>query len=197
MTAERFGLDTNVLVYLVDGRDPVRQARAREVVERAVLTGRCILSVQNLGEFFVVAVRKGLATPAAAQQAVDDLTVAFTIASPTAADARVAVTAAVAGRFAYWDALLLATLERAGCTTLLSEDMGDGAALGGIDRAQPVRGRPAAGRGGSAPFLRNLAWRQWSGRASAARLSQRQQPAYPVPRIPPTQPRRRGWEERR
>ena len=140
MTAERFGLDTNVLVYLVDGRDPVRQALAREVVERAVLTGRCILSVQNLGAFFVVALRKGLATPAAAQQAVDDLTVAFTIASPTAADARVAVTAAVAGRFAYWDALLLATLERAGCTTLLSEDMGDGAALGGMTVRNPFAG---------------------------------------------------------
>ena len=140
MTAERFGLDTNVLVYLVDGRDPVRQARAREVVERAVRTGRCILSVQNLGELIVVAVRKGLATPAAAQQAVDDLTVAFTIASPTAADARVAVTAAVAGRFAYWDALLLATLERAGCTTLLSEDMGDGAALGGMTVRNPFAG---------------------------------------------------------
>ena len=140
MTAERVGLDTNVLVYLVDGRDPVRQARAREVVERAVRTGRCILSVQNLGELIVVALRKGLATPAATQQAVDDLTVAFTIASPTAADARVAVTAAVAGRFAYWDALLLATLERAGCTTLLSEDMGDGAALGGINVRNPFAG---------------------------------------------------------
>ena len=123
MTAERFGLDTNVLIYLVDGRDPARQARAREVVGRAVATGRCVLS-----------------TPAAAQQAVDDLTVALTIASPTAADARVAVTAAVAGRFAYWDALLLATLERAGCTTLLSEDMGDGAALGGITVRNPLAG---------------------------------------------------------
>ena len=70
MTAERFGLDTNVLIYLVDSRGPSRQARAREVVERAVLTGRCILSVQNLGELIVVAVRKGLATPAKARQGV-------------------------------------------------------------------------------------------------------------------------------
>ena len=131
MSAERFGLDTNVLIYLVDGRDPARQARAREVVGRAIRTGRCVLSVQSLGEFFVVAVRKGLAAPALAQQVVDDLTTTFTIASPTAADARIAVTAAVAGRFAYWDALLLATLERAGCTTVLSEDIGDGGMLGG------------------------------------------------------------------
>ena len=140
MTAERFGLDTNVLLYLVDDREPVRRSRAREVVERAVATGRCILSVQSLGEFFVVAVRKGLAAPATAQQAVDDLAVAFAIASPTAADARLAVTAAVAGRFAYWDALLLATLERAGCTTVLSEDMGDGGMLGGVMIRNPFAG---------------------------------------------------------
>ena len=76
MTAERFALDTNVLIYLVDGCDPARQARAREVAERAVLTGRCSLSLQSLGEFFVVAVRKGLATPAVAQQTVDDLATA-------------------------------------------------------------------------------------------------------------------------
>ena len=140
MTAERFGLDTNILVYLVDGRDPARRARAREVVERSVPTGRCVLSVQSLGEFFVVAVRKGLATPASAQQAVDDLTVAFAIASPTAADAKLAAAAAVAGRFAYWGALLLATLERAGCTTVLSEDMGDGGTLGGVTVRNPFAG---------------------------------------------------------
>ncbi len=140
MAAERFGLDTNVLVYLVDGRDPVRQARAREVVGRAVATGRCVLSVQSLGEFFVVVVRKGLATPASAQQAVEDLTVALNVASPTAADARAAIAAVIAGRFAYWDALLLATLERAGCTTVLSEDMGDGAILGGVTVRNPFAG---------------------------------------------------------
>lgn len=140
VTAERFGLDTNVLLYLVDGRDPVRQSRAREVVERAVASGRCVLSVQSLGEFFVVAVRKRLVAPATAQQAVDDLTTAFAIASPTAADARLAVSAAVRGRFAYWDALLLATLERAGCTAILSEDMGDGAMLGGVTIRNPFAG---------------------------------------------------------
>jgi predicted nucleic acid-binding protein len=138
--AERFGLDTNVLIYLVDGREPIRQARAREVVERAAITGRCVLSVQSLGEFFVVAVRKGLVTPAVVQQAVDDLTVAFTIASPTAADAQAAVAAAVAGRLAYWDALLLATLDRAGCTVVLSEDMGDGARHGGVTVRNPFTG---------------------------------------------------------
>ena len=144
VAGERFGLDTNVLIYLIDGREPDRQARAREVVARAGASGRCILSVQSLGEFFVVAVRKGLATPAIAQQVVEDLTVTFAIASPTAADARTAAAAAVAGRLGYRDALLLATLDRGGCTVVLSGDMGDGAQHGGVTVRNPFAGERLA-----------------------------------------------------
>jgi predicted nucleic acid-binding protein len=145
VAAERFGLDSNVLVYLVDSRDPARQGRAREIVARAATTGRCVLSVQSLGEFYVVAVRKGLAAPAAAQAAVEDMATLFPIASPTAADARAAVAAAVAGRFSYWDALLLATLGRAGCAVALSEDMHDGATFAGVIVRDPFAGERLAG----------------------------------------------------
>ena len=144
MVGERFGIDTNVLIYLIDGREPVRQARAREVVERSAATGRCVLSVPSLGEFFVVAVRKGLATPAVARQAMDDLTETFAIASPTAADARTAAAAAVAGRLGYWDALLVATLDRAGCTVVLSEDMANGARHGRVTVCNPFAGERIA-----------------------------------------------------
>lgn len=140
VTAERFGLDSNVLIYLVDGRNPARQGRARRIVERAAVCGRCYLSVQNLGEFFVVAVRKGLAEPAAAERIVDDLAALFGVVAPTSADVRAATSAAVAGRFSYWDALLLATLGRAGCTTVLSEDMHDGATLAGAVVRNPFPG---------------------------------------------------------
>jgi predicted nucleic acid-binding protein len=44
---------------------------------------------------------------------------------------------AAAGRFSYWDALLLATLGRAGCSVLLSEDMADGATLAGVTTRNP------------------------------------------------------------
>jgi len=145
VAAERFGLDSNLLVYLVDGRDPVRQNRARAIVARAGTTGRCILSVQSLGELYVVTVRKGLVAPAAAQVVVDDLATLFPIASPTGDDARAAVAAAVAGRLSYWDALLLATLGRAGCLTVLSEDMHDGAAFAGTIVRNPFVGEHLPG----------------------------------------------------
>lgn len=44
------------------------------------------------------------------------------------------------GRFGYWDALLLVTLERAGCTTVLSDDTGGGGMLGGVTVRNPFAG---------------------------------------------------------
>ena len=55
-------------------------------------------------------------------------------------DARTALGEAAAGRFSYWDALLLATLDRVGCAVVLSEDMGDGAVLGGVTVRDPLAG---------------------------------------------------------
>jgi predicted nucleic acid-binding protein len=140
VATERFGLDSNVLIYLVDSRDPPRQRRAKAVVDRAAVSGRCYLSVQSLGEFFVVTLRKKLIQPAAAERVVDDLATLFTVVSPLGADVRAATSAAVAGRFSYWNALLLATLARAGCAAVLSEDMHAGAAFAGLVVRNPFAG---------------------------------------------------------
>lgn len=65
----------------------------------------------------------------------------FPIAEPTAADAHAALAVAATGGLSYWDALLLTTLGRAGCTALLSEDMHDGAIiLAGVTVCDPFQG---------------------------------------------------------
>lgn len=141
MTADgaRLALDANVLVYAADSRAGVKSARAREIIRLAARGGRCTLSMQMIGEFFHAATRKGLVDRrAAAERAVDYMGV-FRIADPAASDARIAL-AEAAGRFSYWDALLLATLGRAGCTLLLSEDMHDGASLAGVTVRNPFAG---------------------------------------------------------
>lgn len=51
--------------------------------------------------------------------------------APTTREAVIrAMVEAEEGRFSFWDALLLAAAEEAGCTVCLSEDMADGAKLG-------------------------------------------------------------------
>jgi predicted nucleic acid-binding protein len=142
MTAEgrRFGLDTNILVYAVEtgGREKARTAEM--IVRRAVATRRCLLSLQNIGEFYHVCARKRHAPPEAAARRAADYGQLFAVVAPSMDEVRVALVEAAAGRFSYWDALLLATLSRAGCTTMLSEDMGDGATLGGVTVRNPFGG---------------------------------------------------------
>ena len=141
----KFGLDSNILVYFLDDRDLNRRDRAREIVDRAGQTRRCTLSVQNLGEFFAVATRKSLSSPVDAQAFVAKLATLFPIVAPTVSEVRAATAAAVAGRFSYWDALLLATLGAAGCSVVLSEDMHDGAALAGVTVRNPFVGEALPG----------------------------------------------------
>lgn len=137
--AARFALDADVLVYAVDVEAGPRHERARRVL--ALALGRpCVPALQSLGEFYAAATRERRATRAEAAEQVRDWIVLFQIVAPEAADVEAALAAAEAGRFSYRDALLLATLGRAGCAALLSEDMGDGSSLAGVTVLDPFAG---------------------------------------------------------
>jgi predicted nucleic acid-binding protein len=149
MNASRFAVDSNILVYAADGREPHKQSVALAVID----AGRRLdawVSTQALGEFYVAATRKlRMPAPAAAAQ-VKQWTRLFAIARPSASAVLAAVDAAAAGRFSYYDALMLATAEEAGCRAMLSEDMADGASFGGIAVMNPF------GRDGVAASVRGL-----------------------------------------
>lgn len=140
MAGPLFALDTNVLVYYVDVDDPNRHARAREVVRRAAGTGRCVLTVQALGEFYAASTKRRRTAPALAAARLRDWMALFPILAADAEAVLVALEEAAAGRFSYWDALMLATLDAAGAVALISEDMGDGAMLGAVRVLNPFRG---------------------------------------------------------
>ena len=142
MSAERprFGLDTNILIYAVEADAGEKGRRAEEVVRRAVATRRCMLTLQNLGEFYAACVRKRMGEPGTVAARADDLARLFPTAAASLDDVRLALAEAAAGHFSYWDALLLATLGRAGCAVLLSEDMQECVALSGVTVRNPLAG---------------------------------------------------------
>lgn len=141
MTVERrFALDSNILYYTADDDAGVKQAVARELVARAAGCGRCLLPVQSIGEFYHSITRKRLARPEAAARRARDFLALFPIAEPGGVDAGLALDLAEAGRTSYWDGLLLATVARAGCAVLLSEDMQDGATVAGVTIHNPFVG---------------------------------------------------------
>ena len=142
--------DSNVFVYLYDDRQPEKRETA-EVVVRALAERRTALALQVVGEVQNVLRRKFKVPTWKAAQVGYNLLQTF----ETFAYSRDAVDRALgqlsASHYSYWDALLLASADEAGCTTLLSEDMKDGGRLGGVLIVNPF-----APDGGLSPRAREL-----------------------------------------
>jgi predicted nucleic acid-binding protein len=139
MSASRFTLDTNILVYSVDRLAGVRHQLAGRILELAPRRD-CVLTLQAVSEFFAVASRKGLMPRAdAADMARIWLNLFQTVpASPSAVAA--ALDSAAAGVASYWDALLLATAAEAGCVAILTGDLGSGHVHLGVKVVAPFVG---------------------------------------------------------
>jgi predicted nucleic acid-binding protein len=135
----RFSLDTDVLVYAADHAAGERHERALQVLDRAVRRD-CVLTVQALAEFFHVTTRKRMVARTEAAAQLRDWTTEFPTISADSGALWTALQFAVDGRFGWWDALLLATAERHGCETVLSENMQDGTRFGGVTILNPFVG---------------------------------------------------------
>lgn len=128
--------DSNVFVYLYDDLAPEKRATA-EFVVRALAERRTAVALQVVGEVQNVLRRKFKVPTWKAAQVGYNLLQTF----ETFAYSRDAVDRALgqlsAGHHSYWDALLLASADEAGCTILLSEDMGGGERLGNVEIVNP------------------------------------------------------------
>jgi predicted nucleic acid-binding protein len=139
MSDERFTLDTNILVYAMDGQAGPRRTSAALIIDRA-RQADCWLALQAISEFYAAAIRKRLVTAAAARdQALDWLTM-FPTAPASATAVRHALALAATQRASYWDALLLCTVAETGCTAMLTEDLADGTTLAGVRIINPFAG---------------------------------------------------------
>jgi len=136
MNGRRTALDTNILVYAFDPRDPVKRERAAGTLSHGRMEGY-LLGLQVIGEFYAVVTRRKILTPARAVQEIEYLAKAFETFLPTERAYRDGAREAAGGRFSYWDAVLLISAQEAKCDILLSEDMADGARLGGVTVRNP------------------------------------------------------------
>jgi predicted nucleic acid-binding protein len=138
MSARAF-LDTNVLVYLFDHDDPVKQQRARTILDEAG-QGELALSTQVLSEFYVTATNKlrRSVTIETVIQAIEWLVFLPVVSSDTAL-VRSAISTSRTAQISYWDGLIVAAAQRAGCERLLTEDLNDGQLIGSVLVENPFR----------------------------------------------------------
>ncbi len=118
--------DTNVLVYVFDRAEPLKQSQAQALVAQHMTARDMVLSTQVLQELHVTLTRKKQLTAA------DALEVVTTFAQERVVPARADLVLRGLGlserrQLSAWDALILQAALDAGCTTLYSEDFQIGA----------------------------------------------------------------------
>ena len=136
MSAVEF-LDTNVLVYSYDTTDSRKQEIAQNLVRKAV-AGDIVTSTQVLGEFAATLLRK--VVPPVAPSDLADILDALGPVALVATDADMVRRAVeVRGRYGlhFYDSLIIAAAERAGCKRIWSEDLNSGQDYFGISAHNP------------------------------------------------------------
>lgn len=136
MSAPDF-LDTNVLVYAYDVSDRRKQAIAQDLVRRT-LGGEIVSSTQVLGEFAATLLHK--LSPPVPPESVAVLLDSLAPLKLVATDSGI-VRRAVEARARYgihfYDGMIVAAAERAGCHRIWSEDLNPGQRYFGVAVENP------------------------------------------------------------
>ena len=118
-------LDTNVLVYAEDSRDPTKQERARNLIRTLLLERRGVISLQVLQEFYAVATRKlGMDEDSARRRLL--LYSRFEIIPLSLSDLLSAIDLHQLHNLSFWDALIVKAALNGNCKLLHTEDMRTG-----------------------------------------------------------------------
>jgi predicted nucleic acid-binding protein len=138
MTGRDF-LDTNVLVYSFDEKQPAKRDRAREIIARALRDGSAIISYQVVQEFLNVALHKFI-SPFNVKDCGDYLTGVLEPLCQVYPDTslyRKALDVHSTTGFSFYDSLIIVGAMRGQCSCLLTEDMQTGREIEGVKIVNP------------------------------------------------------------
>ncbi len=134
--AQRSFIDTNVLIYAEASDEPVKQQVALALLKQLYESTSGVLSTQVLQEYCNVALKK-LKLPVAHIRAQLGLYEQFEVVQVTPALIRAGLDLQQTRSVAFYDALVLASAQAAGCNELFSEDLNTGEVIGGLRICNP------------------------------------------------------------
>lgn len=122
--------DTNILLYRIDYRSPLKQQVAERLLALHYEAGDVAMSTQVLQEFYSIAAGKLRVAPHLAAELVKGFACGLVI-QVTPAVIFAAMTRHAEGGFSFWDALIVEAALTAGARVLYSEDMQHGRVIDG------------------------------------------------------------------
>ena len=131
-------IDTNILVYVADIRDPQKQRVAEDLVMAALDSDDCIISEQVLNEFSSIALSKLKIPKDAIKEYLRVFRGIATVAFPDHVAER-GLDIADRYQLQFYDSLLLATAEANVCSEFVSEDLNDGQIYCGMKAVNPFK----------------------------------------------------------
>jgi predicted nucleic acid-binding protein len=130
-------VDTNVLVYAYQYTDSRKQRIAQDLVRRAVAE-RWVISSQVLAEFAVTLLHKFSQAPTAEElNEILDRLEPMKLVLPDMEVVRRAIQARTSYQLHFYDGLIVAAAERAGCERIFSEDFNAGQEYFGVVVVNP------------------------------------------------------------
>lgn len=130
-------LDTNVLIYQLDSRDPTKQKRCREIVRTVVSNHEAVISTQILQEFYVACTMKLKIKPILVKgimhgfENIEVVTIGIDLINN-------AIDASIQYQISFWDALVVVSAESAKCQYLLTEDLNEGQIIRNVRIRNPL-----------------------------------------------------------
>ena len=134
--ATRSFIDTNVLVYAEASDAPAKQRAALALLKELFASASGVLSTQVLQEYCNVAL-KNLKLPAAYVRMQLDVYEQFELVQVTPAIIRAGLDLHQLRSIGFYDAIVLASAQTAGCRVLYTEDMNTGETVGGVQLVNP------------------------------------------------------------
>jgi len=124
----RFFLDTNILVYSFDAREPARRDKAQKLIELALESGTGVISWQVVQEFLNVSLHKWEIPMllADAQEYLHTALLPLCKVYPSSEIWSVALRIAEESRYRFYDSLIVASASAGGASILYSEALQQG-----------------------------------------------------------------------
>ncbi len=139
--AEKYFVDTNILIYAHDRSAGLKHERARQLIERLWTSGQGVLSTQVLQEL-CVNLRRKVANPVPVDEIRglirDYLSWEIVVNTPEAVIQALEIE--VRYKTSFWDALILQAAEQSGAAVLYSEDLAAKQAYGPVRVVNPLLG---------------------------------------------------------
>jgi predicted nucleic acid-binding protein len=144
--ADKYFVDTDILLYAHDRSAGLKHEPARQLIERLWISGQGVLSTQVLQEL-CLNLRRKLARPLPVEEVRqlihDYLSWEIVVNSP--ASVLQALEIEIRYKTSFWHALVLQAAESSGATVLYSEDLASGKKYGPIHVINPLTDpRPSA-----------------------------------------------------